>query len=255
MKKTNFANDILSDDNFVAYNEVNKMLGGAIKFRLPHGGIVIDFANIKDGGKSAELKESAKDYVSSIRLPYDVIALEISLDHADLVIVVTEANEDRIAFSGIFKERGLGAVWQEYGATGVLYPDLTNGYLIDESPTEKFGVKELNIALGGMAYCILSFLAALQCSNVSISEQSAPKFINKRREKKGKLPLFSYKILTIDNNNKSKSNGTGKGTHASPRVHLRRGHIRRLADKTVWVSPCVVGDKSKGVIHKDYKVV
>ena len=46
----------------------------------------------------------------------------------------------------------------------------------------------------------------------------------------------------------------GGGTHASPRVHLRRGHIRKIADgRTVWVQACVVGSKH-GMVLKDYKL-
>jgi hypothetical protein len=44
------------------------------------------------------------------------------------------------------------------------------------------------------------------------------------------------------------------GTHASPRLHLRRGHIRRLDEsRTVWVQSCVVGAEP-GAVLKDYRV-
>ena len=32
----------------------------------------------------------------------------------------------------------------------------------------------------------------------------------------------------------------GHGSHASPLMHLRRGHIRRLSERTTWVRPCWV---------------
>lgn len=45
------------------------------------------------------------------------------------------------------------------------------------------------------------------------------------------------------------------GTHASPRWHMRRGHWRNYkSGKRVWVEQMEVGDKSKGVIVKDYVV-
>ena len=45
------------------------------------------------------------------------------------------------------------------------------------------------------------------------------------------------------------------GTHASPRLHDRRGHSRRLPDgRIVWVRPCKVGDASRGVVFHDYQV-
>jgi len=44
----------------------------------------------------------------------------------------------------------------------------------------------------------------------------------------------------------------GKGTHASPRQHLRRGHIRRLrSGKAIWVRECVVNaDKDEKVVYR-----
>lgn len=78
--------------------------------------------------------------------------------------------------------------------------------------------------------------------------------MNMKREKKGKQPIFSYKVLVVDPGNTKSVRGGGKGTHASPRVHLRRGHIRRLPKGNIWVNAAVVGDKSKGMVVKDYAV-
>lgn len=46
------------------------------------------------------------------------------------------------------------------------------------------------------------------------------------------------------------------GTHASPRLHLRRGHARQYAEgKYCWVQPHVVGNKKLGMVHKDYRAI
>lgn len=49
-------------------------------------------------------------------------------------------------------------------------------------------------------------------------------------------------------------NGTRdvRGGHASPRLHWRRGHIRRLGDRTTWVRASLVGKSENGVIVHDY---
>lgn len=46
------------------------------------------------------------------------------------------------------------------------------------------------------------------------------------------------------------------GTHASPRWHKRRGYWRTLrkSGKVVWVQACEVGNKSNGMVYKDYEV-
>jgi hypothetical protein len=99
-------------------------------------------------------------------------------------------------------------------------------------------------------------IEAFSCSNVVSIKHSAPKLINEKRKKKGKVPFFSYHTLHITGEyTKSENDANQKGTHASPRLHLRRGHIRRLSDgRRVWVSSCVVGDKSNGISLHDYCV-
>lgn len=45
------------------------------------------------------------------------------------------------------------------------------------------------------------------------------------------------------------------GTHASPRLHWRRGHIRHLrSGRKVPVRPTLVGLAERGFIDKDYAV-
>lgn len=79
-------------------------------------------------------------------------------------------------------------------------------------------------------------------------------FINSKRAAKGLGPiLFDWHTVTIQPA-RTKAEPKG-GTHASPRLHDRRGHWRSLSSgKQVWVRNCKVGDASKGVVFKDYKV-
>lgn len=97
--------------------------------------------------------------------------------------------------------------------------------------------------------------AVMACSNVRTRDHQPDAALNKKRAKAGKVPLVSYKTLEIAvPNTRYEGGGPGGGTHASPRVHLRRGHIRKIADgKTVWVQACVVGSKH-GMVLKDYKL-
>lgn len=102
---------------------------------------------------------------------------------------------------------------------------------------------------------VLLLLEILQCTNIKQVDIQAPKKLNKKRAAKGRQPLFSYKVLEIETPREVGDKNEFGGTHASPRVHLRRGHIRNLPDgRKTWVQPCVVGDKSKGVVHKHYSV-
>lgn len=100
---------------------------------------------------------------------------------------------------------------------------------------------------------ILGLVEVLACANVNTETLPAPKFLNAKRMAKGKVPFFEFKVLTLDLEENSKSSPKDtRSTHASPRVHLRRGHIRRLPDRSIFVRAAVVGDKNRGVIMKDY---
>lgn len=80
-----------------------------------------------------------------------------------------------------------------------------------------------------------------------------PSFTNNRKIAAGKQPSYDWRTLVIDGKGiKCEHKG---GTHASPRLHDRRGHSRRLPDgRLVWVRSCKVGDASKGIVFKDYIV-
>ena len=95
----------------------------------------------------------------------------------------------------------------------------------------------------------------MNCSNIIKVEHNPDEKLQKARIKRGKKPLFSYWTLQLSIPNEREEGASLGGTHASPRVHLRRGHARQYAPgKYTWVQPCAVGNKSLGVIHKDYAV-
>ena len=78
-------------------------------------------------------------------------------------------------------------------------------------------------------------------------------FTNRRKFAAGKMPTYDWRTVVIGP--KTARGESQGGTHASPRLHDRRGHLRRLANgKNVWVKSCKVGDASKGVVFHDYVI-
>ncbi|MDM0029174.1 hypothetical protein [Variovorax saccharolyticus] len=69
--------------------------------------------------------------------------------------------------------------------------------------------------------------SVLNCANVTTCDIQAPAALNKKRRAKGKQPFFSYKVLQLAEDRRGTVSGDAGGTHGSPRMHLRRGHIRR----------------------------
>lgn len=108
--------------------------------------------------------------------------------------------------------------------------------------------------IGRCFWRVLNAFYVIGCSNVELTDNKPPAALNKKRAKAGKLPLFEYKTLVLKVGKGSARSADGGGTHASPRVHLRRGHVRRIdATRRVWVQSCVVGSKH-GMVAKDYRV-
>jgi hypothetical protein len=114
---------------------------------------------------------------------------------------------------------------------------------------------------GDVLRVTLCFLEALACSNVStkVLEPVDPK-VNRKREAKGKLPFYETKVLVVQapkiagQLNVATSDDGDK--RASPREHLRRGHIRRIEDgRRVWVNSCIVGSRNLGHVGKRYMIL
>ena len=102
---------------------------------------------------------------------------------------------------------------------------------------------------------IMGLVEVLSCANVHTETLPAPKFLNTKRLSRGKVPFYEFKVLTLDLEEARKSHSSDpQGTHSSPRIHLRRGHIRRLPDRSIFVRAAIVGDKSRGAVMKEYAI-
>lgn len=182
-----------------------------------------------------------------VRLPYPTCWIELHRPLDDGMIVVGGMLSER---DGVLE----GQVWTK--------SDGRWGYtMFFQSPREESNSKISGIVEedSSVAATIIAsfrmFLSALNCTNIRRVEHKPDAKLQKARAKRGKQPLFSYWTLELDLSRPESSESLG-GTHASPRLHLRRGHPRQYAPgKWTWVQPCAVGNKKAGMVHKDYKVV
>lgn len=107
--------------------------------------------------------------------------------------------------------------------------------------------------LQSVAVLLSLALSLLNCSNIVTRRHDPDPKLQKARAKRGKQPLFSYHTLEIDPQASREAGIDQGGTHASPRVHLRRGHIRKFAPgKWCWVRETIVRGITPGMVHKDY---
>lgn len=120
-----------------------------------------------------------------------------------------------------------------------------------ESVESAYGVAGFD--LGREAIAICEMCNVLQCTNIVTELLDPPQALNAKRARNGKVPFFEYRVLKIEE--RADSAAECGGTHSPPRLHYRRGHIRRLPDnRKTWVRPAMVGDKTRGLIVKDYDV-
>ena len=133
--------------------------------------------------------------------------------------------------------------------------------LMYEMSEKKFGADEamrmFMYDIGGEVSVVYELCEALSCKNVSHEPiESVNLAANAKRIRRGKLPIYETRTLFIKAPNivreREESNPSGR---ASPRFHLRRGHIRRLESGNIWVNSAVVGRKENGVIDKNYAVI
>ena len=90
-------------------------------------------------------------------------------------------------------------------------------------------------SIGALALACLGVIAMRQ---VKITDEPPPERLNNVREKKGLGPIG--RVVTIRLNATARS-AKGDGTHASPRPHWRRGHLRRIeGGRIVKVAPHAV---------------
>lgn len=143
----------------------------------------------------------------------------------------------------------------DFIVSNVLNADLASDWEVSKRYMEECGVAF------NQRHCkaLYTTLAMMACKNIVQERVPPPKKLQEARSKKGKLPLLEYRVLKLNIPETIKAEGieydlTSK-PHASPRFHLRRGHIRRHPKKLIWVSPCTVGNKKLGEVVKDYRLI
>ncbi len=111
--------------------------------------------------------------------------------------------------------------------------------------------------------CYLALaLLFLNCKNIETETNEPPEKLNKKRKKKGKQPLFSYKTLAIKPTSKKQKAQAAQGLWNN-RIHLARGHFKTYTGNNplfgkitgrFWWQPHVRGQNRDGVVMKDYEL-
>lgn len=241
------------------------LAGTSEKFLLPDGGFLFD-----------DLHLGAIDETMPLRLPFRNIAIEFANSYAGplnpgehrsskrIIFANDDADETSILMRSVCYMDSVGTWVPSMTVSMPRVNFIDRSRPIDGLPALRLDARsrspdwkeELqNVILE--ARVVLGLLNALACSNVH-TERQAPSKVRAAMLKKGALPFDSYHILTVDVPRGPSKLLSGSGAiehHRSPREHLRRGHIRRLADgKRIWVNACLVSAGNGGKVSKDYAV-
>jgi hypothetical protein len=112
----------------------------------------------------------------------------------------------------------------------------------------------------GKQICIkaATFLFMLNCKNLYDSTFiPLSNALQKSRIKRGKLPLFEYRICRLKlSENKFYTRLAQQGMSKNEiRVHIVRGHFKCRKSGIYWWSPFMRGNPNLGIIEKDYNIV
>lgn len=111
---------------------------------------------------------------------------------------------------------------------------------------------DAGVTMRGVCYFLGCLSARDQLRQETIRPDPA---LAARRIKEGRPPWVSYTSLSLPLLSGTVTpRGPLTGGRASPRLHWRRGHIRRVNDKLVAVSPTLVGSSAHGEVIKNYIV-
>lgn len=184
-----------------------------------------------------------------INLPYDHCWFETQMPDDSIVGISLRKNQRKelkeIVVSIFVKN--VGEEWA-YQLT-FLCDDLLSEEI---SATGTFGKETRKYMASEFRLWCCAFICSINNKNYKKTEHKPDEKLQKARAKRGKKPLFSYWTLELTDP-KTESGDARGGTHASPRLHLRRGHPRQFKPgHWTWVQPCAVGNKKLGMVHKDY---
>jgi len=98
-----------------------------------------------------------------------------------------------------------------------------------------------------------NFLALVNCKNMEISTIYPDKKLSASRVRKGKLPMYEYKVLDIHKD--AIAAGESLSTFGDKnRFHMCRGHFKKLKTGVFWWNAHARGRKELGQIEKDYRL-
>ena len=188
-----------------------------------------------------------EQYPFSMLMPYEQAWFDIKLEKVSVGVMLKVCGDgtlDAILFSKNSNNEWLLVGYMNI--KGIIKDDLIEAkYCPDE--TNKYGSTFL--------WHVYGFLRALNSKPENIIDGVCKVKKSQRRALDNKVrKTIEVKTLKVEIPKKQHNREDARGERNSPRVHARRGHIRRCkSGKIVYIKPQIVGEKRRGYVHKNYE--
>jgi len=226
-----------------------------VDLSIQNGGDPVDYVWFDISGFLTQSKKNGQerlDLLTTCKPPFSKCVFAFrsrTTSGVDFVMAILVSGDDPeigINFSGA---RKIATKNKFTITTGFKYCVDADGVVTSSLDTDPNWESIGNAMLG---FISIWYESLLENQNAYIPTAKDPA-VNRRRIAKGKKPLYDWRTVIVSPK-KSQSASLG-GTHASPRLHDRRGHLRKYkSGKTGWVKACKVGNAALGTVFHDYEV-
>jgi len=209
---------------------INAINGQGKNLKLPYPacffhGPMLDYRNIDAGGPIGAPRGKTKNALVAVDM--NVLASRLGKKTRDSILLIGTGFAENSQYLSLWT-----SPLYELDVDGI---SIVNSMMMGVGRTEEEKEYLFNMISGW----VTAIYGLLHMKQVIKTEKKAPEKLNKARTKKGKDPITGS--LTIHVNKEAFKHHPGPGTHASPRPHWRRGHVRVLGSgKISTVSPCLV---------------
>lgn len=221
--------------------------------RFPEGGVLVFSIYYVDRDNTWMLCQGGAF------VPYDN-RVESTLNSSITPLPATMIAVEQLSYSGQISEKHRKQFQVE---PFIVLPELCNQLQAQMGSRDKF-FADILLNTRDEVFAYIGACSLLNCANVIVEPagqlQSQPATNlppSARKKLKPPKSKFEYKVLQISDerlSHKPASSGQ-KEPSMSKRTHLRRGHIRRLKERLIWVRPSIINPGSPaGLIAKDYKL-
>lgn len=184
-----------------------------------------------------------------VRLPFPYCAFEFQISGKRVCVIFQEDEHGTIALLLLGLKAGWTLAMTYEFASGRMTPKI----MADSSVT--LALSKLANLIGANVRAVLISLEAEVAETTIVRVDHK---LNRAREKRGKLPLFDYHVVSLARRTRYLPREVGPleedREYTRKRLHFRRGHDRHYPTYKVWVKWCLVGDPDLGFVDKHYKL-